>query len=87
MVGPRPKPIPEYEEEIALGHTYRADLRAGLSGPTQVQKGTVRSAEDGVRVDWEYADLLRNGSAWQVLRYDLLTLGRTIRVIFRATGE
>lgn len=87
LVGPRPKPPAEYKEEIELGHEFRAQIQAGLTGPTQVLKGTVRSGDDSLRADMEYADLLRNGSQLQILAYDAKTLMRTVRVLFRATGE
>jgi lipopolysaccharide/colanic/teichoic acid biosynthesis glycosyltransferase len=87
LVGPRPKPPAEYKVEIESGHEFRAQLQAGLTGPAQVLKGTVRTAADSVRADQEYADLVRNGSQLQVLAYDARTLLKTVRVLFRATGE
>ena len=87
LVGPRPKPPAEYKEEIDLGHAFRAQLQAGLTGPAQVLKGTVRTADDSLRADVEYADLLRNGSQLQILAYDAKTLVKTVRVLLRATGE
>ena len=87
LVGPRPKPPAEYREEIELGHDYRAQLQAGLTGPAQVLKGTVRTGDDSVRADQEYADLLRKGSQLQILAYDAKTLLKTVRVLLRATGE
>jgi putative colanic acid biosynthesis UDP-glucose lipid carrier transferase len=87
LVGPRPKPVAEYNEEIARGNHFRAELRAGLTGPTQVLKGTVRTADDVLRADLNYADLLRRGSQLQIVSYDAKTLLKTVRVLFRATGE
>ncbi len=87
LVGPRPKPPAEYKEEIKLGHAFRAQIQAGLTGPTQVLKGTVRTDSDSLRADMEYADLLRTGSQLQILAYDARTLVKTVRVLFRATGE
>ena len=46
LVGPRPKPPAEYKEEIECGHEFRAQLQAGLTGPAQVLKGTVRTGDD-----------------------------------------
>jgi lipopolysaccharide/colanic/teichoic acid biosynthesis glycosyltransferase len=87
LVGPRPKPPAEYKEEIKLGHEFRAQLQAGLTGPAQVLKGTVRTGNDSLRADLEYADLLRKGSQLQILAYDAKTLLKTVRVLLRATGE
>ena len=87
LVGPRPKPPAEYKEEIECGHEFRAQLQAGLTGPAQVLKGTVRTGDDSLRADLEYADLLRKGSQLQILAYDARTLLKTVRVLLRATGE
>ena len=87
LIGPRPKPIPEYEEEIERGNIFRARLRAGLSGPVQVQKGTVRTGEDALRADFDYMKLMESGSTTAVVKYDLATILKTVRVLFRATGE
>jgi lipopolysaccharide/colanic/teichoic acid biosynthesis glycosyltransferase len=87
LVGPRPKPIAEYNEEIERGNHFRAELRAGLTGPTQVLKGTVRTPDDVRRADLNYADLLRHGSQLQIVSYDVKTLLKTVRVLFRAAGE
>jgi lipopolysaccharide/colanic/teichoic acid biosynthesis glycosyltransferase len=87
LVGPRPKPPAEYKEEIELGHEFRAQVQAGLTGPAQVLKGTVRTGDDSLRADLAYADLLRKGSQLQILAYDAKTLLKTVRVLLRATGE
>jgi len=87
LVGPRPKPLAEYREEIERGIHFRAQLRAGLTGPEQVLKGTVRTGDDARRAVMDYADLLRDGSQPQILAYDAKTLLKTVRVLFRATGE
>jgi lipopolysaccharide/colanic/teichoic acid biosynthesis glycosyltransferase len=87
LVGPRPKPLAEYREEIEQGIHFRAQLQAGLTGPEQVLKGTVRIGDDARRAVMDYADLLRDGSQLQILAYDAKTLLKTVRVLFRATGE
>ncbi len=87
LVGPRPKPRAEYNEEMDRGVVFRAQLQAGLTGPAQVLKGTVRTDDHSLRADLDYADLLRHGSQLEILAYDAKTLLKTIRVLFRATGE
>jgi len=87
LVGPRPKPADEYEAELARGNIFRAKLRAGLTGPAQVQKGTVRGPDDGIRADFAYMELVRDGSPASVLMYDLKIMAKTVRVLLRATGE
>jgi lipopolysaccharide/colanic/teichoic acid biosynthesis glycosyltransferase len=87
LVGPRPKPVREYHEEIERGHTFRAQLRAGLTGPSQVLKGTDPKMRRAVEDEFEYLDLLQRGSQWEVLRTDLGIIRRTVSVLLRATGE
>jgi hypothetical protein len=48
-----------------------------MTGPAQVLKGTVRTGDDSLRADLEYADLLRKGSQLQILAYDAKTLLKT----------
>lgn len=87
MVGPRPKPVPEYEEELARGIRRRKMLRAGLTGPVQVMKGTVRTFEDEVAADMAYVELNRSGRPWRLLAEDLRIIRRTVRVLLKMTGE
>jgi len=87
FIGPRPLPVPEYREELERGNMFRAQLRAGLSGPAQVMKGTKRTREERTQADGAYAELMRSGSAVQVLRADLKMLAQTVVVVLRATGE
>ena len=87
LVGPRPKPIPEYEQEIERGNVFRAQLRAGLTGPTQAMKGTSRTGEEKVKAEFDYLELIRSGSRRQIAATDISTLFRTIRVVLGAYGE
>ena len=87
LVGPRPKPIPEYEEELQHGNVFRAQLRAGLTGPTQVMKGTSRTGEEKLKAEFDYLELIRNGSRLAIMVYDIRTLLKTIRVVVGAYGE
>lgn len=87
FVGPRPKPTAEYKVEIERGHVFRARLRAGLTGPAQVMKGTSRTEDDQVRADFAYSDLLEHGPRWRILSFDVKILFRTILVMLKATGE
>jgi len=87
FVGPRPKPTAEYMQEMTLGRFFRARVRAGLTGPVQVMKGTRRTAEDEVKADWDYAELLRSGSQLRVLLFDWRIVWRTLAVMIKGTGE
>lgn len=87
FVGPRPKPPPEYNKEIKEGIFNRKVIRAGLSGPAQVMKGTKRTREDELLADLEYINNCRYLSAWKIFLIDLSIIGRTIKVLFKQTGE
>jgi lipopolysaccharide/colanic/teichoic acid biosynthesis glycosyltransferase len=87
LVGPRPKPVPEYDDELARGIYRRKVLRAGLTGPVQVMKGTVRTLEEEVAADMAYVDLNRAGRPSRLLAEDLRIVGRTVRLLLRMTGE
>lgn len=87
FVGPRPKPIAEYAVELERGRTFRARLRAGLTGPVQVMKGSERTEGDQVSADLAYEELLRRGSQWKILLFDLRVLAKTLLVMVKATGE
>lgn len=87
LVGPRPKPVREYHEELERGHVFRARLRAGLTGPTQVLKGTDPNTRPDVEDEFAYLDLLQRGSEWDIFRTDVAIIRRTVTVLLRATGE
>ena len=87
LIGPRPLPVGEFEHELRTGNVFRSQLRAGLSGPSQVMKGTARSQADQTRAEFEYAELLRVGRGRAILRADLRMLAQTFVVVVRATGE
>jgi len=87
FVGPRPKPVAEYQKEIAKGIYRRKVIRAGLSGPAQVMKGTNRTYEDELKADLEYIEKCRNLPSYRILLVDLSVMAKTIRVLFKRTGE
>ena len=87
LVGPRPKPVREYQDELAFGHIFRAQLRAGMTGPSQAMKGTSGTAEDRVAAEFAYAELMQRGPWPRILAADFKTLMKTVLVVLRATGE
>lgn len=87
FIGPRPKPVAEYDEEIAHGIRRREVITAGLSGPAQLMKGSARTPLDELIADLRYIDHLRSAGGWDVLRTDLRHLGRTVRLMLKMTGE
>ncbi len=87
FVGPRPKPVTEYREEIAKGIYRRKVIRAGLSGPVQIMKGTKRTYEDELKADIDYIQKCRTLPPWKIILIDLSILWKTIRVLIKLTGE
>ncbi|MBW2559316.1 MAG: sugar transferase [Deltaproteobacteria bacterium] len=87
LIGPRPKPVAEYEPEIEQGIWRREVIRAGLSGSAQLLKGTERTAEDDLLADLRYIERVRCEGAWSVLALDMGFLWDTVRLMFKMTGE
>lgn len=87
LIGPRPKPVAEYQEESDQGIYRRKVIRAGLTGPAQIMKGTHRLFEDELRADLDYIHKCRTLSSWKIFLLDLSILWKTIRVLLKLTGE
>jgi lipopolysaccharide/colanic/teichoic acid biosynthesis glycosyltransferase len=83
LVGPRPWPPEMVERQIAEGLTYRNEVRAGLTGPAQVTKGSGLRFAD---LDLSYVERLKRLRGLALLRYDLEILWATVRVILRGEG-
>ena len=83
LVGPRPWPTHMVERQVAEGMDYRLHVRAGLTGPAQITKGSGRPYAD---LDMDYVDALRTRSGWALVRYDAAILIRTIGVMLRREG-
>jgi lipopolysaccharide/colanic/teichoic acid biosynthesis glycosyltransferase len=71
------------QRQIAEGLTYRNELRAGLTGPAQVTKGSGLRFAD---LDLRYVEKLRRLRGLALVRYDLGILWATVRVILRREG-
>ena len=87
IVGPRPKPTAEYENQLRSGIEFRKNFRAGLTGPVQIMKGTERSGEEEMRADIDYVNKYATLSATQLLREDIRILIKTLKTILRGSGE
>ncbi|HEB12148.1 MAG TPA: hypothetical protein ENI11_00540 [Actinobacteria bacterium] len=87
IVGPRPKPVAEYSRELELGVTARQLIKAGLTGPVQIMKGTKRTTGEQYQADVDYMNLLRTGTSWEILKYDTRVMLKTAKVMLKGTGE
>ena len=85
LVGPRPWPVSMVRDQVAQGLDYRNLIRAGLTGPAQVSKGTPDPVSYA-RLDLAYVEACRIQSSGRLLRYDLAILYQTVRVILRGQG-
>jgi lipopolysaccharide/colanic/teichoic acid biosynthesis glycosyltransferase len=83
IVGPRPWPPEMVERQVAEGLTSRNEIRAGLTGPAQVTKGSGLRFAD---LDLGYVEKLRSLRGFALVRYDLQILWATVRVIARGEG-
>src|SRR5438552_15202957 len=83
LVGPRPWPPEMVERQVAEGLTYRNEVRAGLTGPAQVTKGSGLRFAD---LDLRYVGDLRRLGGLALMRHDLQILWATVRVIARGEG-
>ena len=78
LVGPRPHPV--YEVELyGLWHSYRLNLKPGITGLGQVYGRFNKSYEDVYRLDLQY---FKNAS----FLLDLKILFKTISIVFSGRG-
>ena len=83
LVGPRPWPRSLVERQLGRDVDYRLRVQAGWTGPAQVSKGKDVGFEP---LDLEYVALCERASAWELVRYDLDILGRTVKTLLRGEG-
>jgi len=85
LVGPRPWPPELVKGQVAGGQDYRNHVKAGWTGPAQVQKGSVETSAYS-DLDIAYVEACRSWSEVRLVRYDLAILWRTLRVLLRGEG-
>ena len=85
LVGPRPWPPSLVERQLADGIDYRNEVRAGWTGPAQVQKGVTEPA-GYTELDLAYVDACRTWSGGRLVRYELGILWQTVRLMARGEG-
>ena len=86
LVGPRPKPVKEYEDCLKQGNFAKKYIKAGLTGPFQSYKGNWKDGMDDLSMDKQYLNFVRSKTALQVLFNDLLIIFRTFKVILEHRG-
>jgi lipopolysaccharide/colanic/teichoic acid biosynthesis glycosyltransferase len=81
IVGPRP--IPLENDPLRLKELGSLPIRAGLTGVHQLNKGP---GCDQYQLDLEYIDNWKNMGAFQLLRYDLGIMYRTVFKMAKGEG-
>jgi lipopolysaccharide/colanic/teichoic acid biosynthesis glycosyltransferase len=84
LVGPRPWTPAMVEKQVAEGYDYRLRIVAGLTGPAQVMKGVAGASY--LEHDLDYVEKCRTLGGWALVRYELVVLLKTLRVIARREG-
>ena len=85
LVGPRPWPVSVVKAQVANGLDYRNRLIAGWTGPAQVQKGLVETSHY-TELDLAYVEACRTWPSARLVRYDVVLLWRTVKLMVRREG-
>lgn len=85
LVGPRPFPIEDYEEDVRQGRVRKQVIRAGLTGLWQAHKGMETDRTD-LEMDNDYIEVCRTQGAWRLWLYDMGILLKTVRVMAQGKG-
>lgn len=85
LVGPRPWPIAMFREQVGRGVEYRKFIRAGWTGPAQLQKGHPNPL-GSEKLDMQYLERCHTWNGWKLWQYDLGILYRTVRIMLEGQG-
>ncbi|MDA2933170.1 sugar transferase [Acidobacteria bacterium AH-259-D05] len=85
LVGPRPWPVELHLAQVESGIVYRNLIRAGWTGPAQLQKGK-RVKREAEELDIDYVQRCNNWSAWRLAFYDLQVLFQTVKLVREGQG-
>ncbi len=85
LVGPRPWPVAMFREQVGRGVEYRKFIRAGWTGPAQLQKGHPNPL-GSEKLDMQYLERCHTWNGWKLWQYDLGILYRTIRIMLEGQG-
>ncbi len=73
------------KEQVATGLDYRNRVIAGWTGPAQVQKGLVETA-NYTELDLAYVDACRTWPSARLVRYEHALLWKTVKLMARGEG-
>ncbi|KPA18687.1 exopolysaccharide biosynthesis polyprenyl glycosylphosphotransferase [Candidatus Magnetomorum sp. HK-1] len=88
LVGPRPLAIPLVQAQMDAGITFRNQIIAGWTSKGQIQYKGVDIDKNYTReeLDQMYVDFCLKSNQWQIWRFDIWVLFRTIEVFIQGKG-
>lgn len=85
LVGPRPFPVDDYENDLKKGDVRKKVILAGLTGLVQINKGSKNGRSD-FELDNEYIRKSRTLNPYRLWLYDIQIMVRTLWIIFQGKG-
>lgn len=85
LVGTRPYSPKDYQRRIAAGLYHKTYIPAGLTGLVQVHKGRLDQFPEPLLED-AYWKRYCTASDWELLRFELALLWRTVRTMLEGKG-
>ncbi len=84
FVGPRPRVLPIYQEDLAQGHRALKYLKGGITGPAQLAKGQVE--DSGLALSEEYLKKCYSYGPLKLFKYDLGIMWKSVFKLMKAEG-
>jgi lipopolysaccharide/colanic/teichoic acid biosynthesis glycosyltransferase len=86
IVGPRPVNSVTRQALLDKGVTAKEMAQAGMTGLYQASHKIARGGRSQEELDYEYAEYLQTHTWYEILRYDICIILKTIKVILLAKG-
>jgi lipopolysaccharide/colanic/teichoic acid biosynthesis glycosyltransferase len=84
LVGPRPLSTLHYDRDLKQGNVTRTLLTGGVLGLGHIRKGTAQMGDP--EFELEYAEIYKNGTAFELLALDLWIMKMGIRLMLKGQG-
>lgn len=86
FVGTRPYPLGAYQQELKRGVLRKKIIRAGLTGPVQINKGRFKYPDEDIHLDNEYIHKVRTLSPFRLFFCDVKILIQSIAKVYKGEG-
>jgi lipopolysaccharide/colanic/teichoic acid biosynthesis glycosyltransferase len=86
FVGPRPRVIPIYEENLKDGYSALKYLKGGITGPAQLAKGLFESDSASLEISEKYLNRCNLYGPIKLLKYDLGIMWKSVFKLMKAEG-